>query len=67
MRYKTTLAAAALVLASPVSGHHSDAALEMDSIVTFEGAVTEFTLRNPHAYFTVRSVGESGEEVEWTV
>ena len=67
MRCKTTFIAAAVVLASPVSGHHSDAALEMDSIVTFEGTVTEFTLRNPHAYFTVGSVDETGEQVEWTV
>ena len=29
MRYKTSLTAAAVVLAGPVSGHHSDAALEM--------------------------------------
>ena len=67
MRFKTTFTAAAVVLASPVSGHHSDAALEMDSIVTIEGTVTEYTLRNPHAYFTVRTMDETGEQVEWTV
>jgi hypothetical protein len=24
-------------------------------------------LRNPHAYFTVDAINESGEQVEWTV
>ncbi|MEE8093882.1 MAG: DUF6152 family protein [Gammaproteobacteria bacterium] len=67
MRYGAILAAAVLVLAAPVSGHHSDAALDMESIVTFEGTVTEFSMRNPHTYFTVETSGESGEQVEWTV
>ena len=61
------MTAAAVGVASPVSGHHSDAELEMDSIVMIEGTVTEYTLRNPHAYFTVRSVDERGEQIEWTV
>ncbi len=66
VRYMTSLAAT-LVLASPVFGHHSDAALNMDSLVTFEGTVTEFNWRNPHVYFTVETTDESGEQVEWTV
>jgi hypothetical protein len=67
MKYLTTFATASFVLASPVLGHHSDAALEMDSIATFEGVVTEYSLRNPHAYFTVETTAENGEQVEWTV
>ena len=58
---------AALVLASPVSSHHSDAGLDMDSVVTFEGRVTEFTWRNPHIYFAVETTDQDGEQVEWTV
>lgn len=58
---------AALVLASPVSGHHSDAGLDMDSLVTLEGRVTEFNWRNPHIYFTVETTDGRGEQVEWTV
>ncbi len=66
VRYLTTFAAA-LVLASPTSGHHSDSALDMDSVVRFEGTVTEYSMRNPHAYFVVASTDGRGEPIEWTV
>ncbi len=66
MRYMMTLAAA-LVLAAPVAGHHSDAGLDMESVVTFEGTVTEFSWRNPHIYFTVETTDGRGEQVEWTL
>lgn len=56
-----------LVLASPVSGHHSDAALDTDSVVTIEGTVAEFSWQNPHIYFTVETTDERGEPIEWTV
>ena len=59
--------AAAIVLASPASGHHSDAALDMNSLVTFEGTVTGFNWRNPHVYFTVETMDEHGEQTEWTL
>jgi hypothetical protein len=65
MRYLTiTLAACAVVL--PAYGHHSDAALEMDRVLTLEGTVTEFSLRNPHAYVVVSVTDENGEQQEWT-
>ena len=57
----------ALVFASSVSSHHSDAGLDMASVVTFEGSVTEFTWRNPHIYFTVEARDGSGQQVEWIV
>lgn len=57
----------ALVFASPVSSHHSNAGLNMDSVATIEGTVTAFNWRNPHVYFTVEATDESGEQVEWTV
>ncbi len=63
----TTVIAVTFVLATPVFGHHSDAALEMDRVVMFEGTVTEYSMRNPHTYFTVESTAEGGETVEWTV
>ncbi len=66
VRYVTAFAIA-LVLASPVSGHHSDAGLDMDSVSTFEGTVTEFNWRNPHIYITVETTDGRGEQVEWTV
>ena len=67
MRSSSFLAAASLVLAAPVFAHHSDAALDMDAVVAFEGTVTEFAWRNPHAYFTVETMDERGEPVEWSI
>ncbi len=66
VRYITTFAAA-VVLASPVSAHHSDAGLNMNSLVTFEGTVTGFNWRNPHVYFTVETTDERGEPVQWAL
>ena len=59
--------AATLVLASPVFGHHSDAGLDINSVVTFEGTVTEYSWRNPHVYLTVETTNERGERIEWTL
>jgi hypothetical protein len=66
MRYLVILASA-LTFASPVFAHHSDAALDMNSLVTMTGAVTEYSLQNPHAYFSVVTLDDEGHEVEWTV
>ena len=57
--------AATFIPAAHALGHHSDAALDMESLVTIEGTVTEFNWRNPHVYFTVAATDESGEAVEW--
>lgn len=66
MRYLTIIFSAC-VLALPAYGHHSDAALEMDTVLTLEGTVMEFSLRNPHAYIVVDATDETGERREWTV
>ena len=60
-----TILAVGAVVAMPVCGHHSDAAIDINSVVTIEGIVIEFNWRNPHIYFTVET--EGGEPVEWTV
>jgi hypothetical protein len=66
MRYLVVFAAA-LSFASPLFAHHSDAALDMGSLVTLKGTVTEYSLQNPHAYFSVATLDNQGHEVEWTV
>ena len=58
---------AAVIFAGPVFGHHSDAALEMNTVTTLEGIVTEYTLRNPHSYFVVETTSEVGETISWEV
>jgi len=50
--------AAAIVL--PVLAHHSDAGVDMESVVAFEGTVREFTWKNPHVYVIVE-VEQNGE------
>jgi hypothetical protein len=55
------------VLASPVSGHHSDAGLEMNSVVSLEGTVVEYRWRNPHVYITIDSSDDSGSTIEWNL
>ncbi len=66
MRHPAVLFAA-LVLVSPVWGHHSDAGLDMETTVTIEGTVTGYYFRNPHVYFTVETTDESGEVIEWSM
>jgi hypothetical protein len=39
----------------------------MDRVLTIEGTVTEYTMRNPHTYFVVSVPNESGGTVEWNV
>ena len=63
----TILLVAGALLVVPAAGHHSDAAIDINSVVTVEGTVTEYSWRNPHVYFTVETDGEDGERVEWTV
>jgi hypothetical protein len=41
--------------------------MDSESVATFEGTVTRYMWRNPHAYFMVETIGESGEQIEWTV
>ena len=66
MRYVAALAVL-FGLTSPVSSHHSDAGMDMNSVVTFEGTVTQFNWRNPHVYFTVEITEPGGGTVEWTL
>ena len=66
MRF-TIILTAILALAPAALGHHSDAGLDTDTVVTFEGTVGEVSWRNPHVYFTVVTANERGEPVEWTL
>ena len=66
MRYVVALAVL-FGLTSPVSSHHSDAGMDMDSVVAFEGTVTQFNWRNPHVYFTVEITEPGGGTIEWTL
>ena len=56
---------AVMALASGVWAHHSDAGIDMESIVAFDGVVSEFHFRNPHVYVLVDVENEAGETVQW--
>ena len=56
-----------LLSVSSALAHHSDAGLDMDSLVTIDGVVSEFAWRNPHVYIGVETTGENGELVEWAI
>ena len=49
MRNLLTLAVA-VATAAPVAAHHSDAGLDMQSLVTLDGTVVEYNWRSPHVY-----------------
>ena len=66
MRQSAILLAFCLA-AIPVSGHHSDAGMDVDSIVAIEGTVTEFAFRNPHVYIGVETTAANGDRVEWSL
>lgn len=56
---------ALLIPVSTALGHHSDAGVDMESVVQFEATVTDYQWRNPHVYFNVLRTDENGEQVEW--
>ena len=60
----TAAIAAALVVVSPVFAHHSEAGMDLESVIAFEGTVNRFAWRNPHVYVVVETE-QSGEPVEW--
>jgi hypothetical protein len=55
------------LVGASAQGHHSEAGLDIETIVKIEGTVTDFSWRNPHIYFSVATTDERGEAVEWLV
>jgi hypothetical protein len=65
MKQFAIYAAITLSLGIPVYAHHSDAGIDMDSIIALDGTVTEFRLRNPHVYVAIEVVDSGGDAVLW--
>ena len=61
------IAALALLVIAPASGHHSEAGFDTDAVVAFEGTVSRFSWRNPHVYIYVEGTDAAGATVEWEV
>ncbi len=64
---KLFIAAAALLLALPLSAHHSFAGFDMEKSMTINGTVKEFQWVNPHCWIQVLVKQGSGEPVEWSI
>ena len=62
------VAAGAFATAVPAVAHHSFAATYIeDKTVNIEGAVVQFTFRNPHSYVTVEAPDDQGQMARWAV
>ena len=59
--------AASFAIAAPGIAHHSYIRIDRNVMVAFEATVLDFDWRNPHVYFRIATVDESGERVEWEV
>lgn len=66
-RITNLLLLASILMAPNAFSHHSDAALDLNTILTVTGSVTDYSLRNPHAYVTVAVTGENNSVVEWDI
>lgn len=65
---KICAAGLGLLLVSSLSlAHHSEAAYDAESVAAFQGTVTEFAWRNPHAYIMVETANADGTNTEWRV
>ena len=56
---------AAAGIALPVQAHHSDAGIDMESVVAFEGIVREFVWKNPHVYVAVDIEKDDESSITW--
>lgn len=59
--------AATFGCAFTANAHHSDVGIDLETLVTIEGVVTEFNWRNPHVYLLVDVPNEQGGNTEWEI
>jgi len=65
-RYLFVLASL-LLLAAPLSAHHSTAMNEMANPTTISGTVKRFEWTNPHAFIYLDVKDDKGASVEWEI
>ena len=58
---------AALLTASPVLAHHSNAAFDGDKVVVLKGTVTEWKWTNPHVWILLSVDDGKGGKVDWAI
>ncbi len=68
MKFICRLAASlGLLAATTALGHHSDAVYDRETVVAFEGVVTNYSFSNPHVRIVVATADANGETVEWDI
>ena len=71
MKYRLAIlfavAMGALLVAGPVSAHHSSAAYDLDHPATLQGTVTSFEWSNPHVFIHVDVKDDKGNVENWRV
>ena len=56
-----------LVMAAPVSAHHSFTMFDMTKKLTLTGTVTDFEWTNPHSYIEIDVPDEKGAVKHWSI
>ena len=56
-----------IVLVLPAQAHHSWAPYDLESEVTLEGVITEYSWANPHTYILLETTGADGGTVSWEI
>ena len=65
-RFLTLMLVAAFMSGVAAYAHHSFAGTYVeDQIVTLEGTVAEFSIRNPHAFISIEVTGKDGRTTRW--
>jgi len=61
------LTIAALLTASSVLAHHSNAAFDGDKVIVLKGTVTEWKWVNPHVWILLSVDDGKGGKVDWAI
>ena len=64
LRLLSVALAVAAGLSASAWGHHSRGNFNQEQVLEFQGVITEFTWRNPHAFTTLAVETESGATQE---
>ena len=68
LRGPSTLLAAMLLAPLAAGGHHSFfGRFDRQAMMEIEGELTELLWRNPHTYFTLRTIDANGTATDWEV
>ena len=66
LRIPAVIVAAIFIAVASASAHHSFAGTYIEGkLVTLEGDIVEFNIRNPHSYIVIEVTEKDGKKVKW--